>query len=521
MPIVQVNTAANPAYIDIPSTPPVGNVGVPVIYVDGFAQHINHGNYWFPGGTALTNTMRWEAIGQGDPWNPSGYIIADGYGGSHALLFSGTSGNITFFDGVIQQIVTFGGDDTPPPGVFSHVQVAITPDAFGNSWIGVWVNGVPIGQTIVPGGASPWTRVTAGIGSGTLYIGGSSHSNYKGYIAQIRGYDNVAAIDIAWNQAFIPQRFFGGQDINAVPCTFLASYMNPLLGITPDLSAGYDSNGGFTTKTQHPGYPYNVTGLAQIDQGEQGNQPPSAYPLPSIRYVQNAPFDANYIETPPSRGFTPTPPPPGCKLFDSFSRPDQTYFHSAAPDIGSIEFSSFGPVQAWRTAYPGNQPPFTPQYVMLFNRSPIWIANEPVWMYVQNDSPDMDVRGTRRNTVGTSSDGQIGLAFRVQDDNNGWAGIYINIIGNNGVLLASEFRLFTIIAGIANLVASAPIAANDPWQILSVTTVGNTITLYADGVQQIQVIDPTFNTALGCGISSGISAGTPSSLARCFDWTVF
>ncbi len=73
-----------------------GDSAYSVFYANGNGNHINHGYFWKPGQTL--GPCMWEAWFMPDQFDPSRYIISDGYGGAHALLWSGMSGNINFKD---------------------------------------------------------------------------------------------------------------------------------------------------------------------------------------------------------------------------------------------------------------------------------------------------------------------------------------------------------------------------------------------------------------------------------------
>jgi hypothetical protein len=517
---VELESPLTPSVVADAGTP----VGIPVLYVNGNAQHVSVHNFWGAPGHPLGTGMRWEAIAEGNPWNPSGYINADGYGGGHALLFSGSSGNIFFDQGTpAEQIISFASLDVPPPGVFSHVQVTIESDAYSKPSIVVRENGIPCSRTFIPAGAQ---RTTAGSGSGTLFIGGSDHSNFVGWIAAARGWDTVSAIDVAPSQAMIPPRWFDGVGPNGEPADFLMSFVSPYLITYPDLSSGYDSAGQFVRRIQHPGVPY--TGLDYADVFWNPPVTPSA--LPTVKYVTNAPFDPTYNETNSAqvtalkRGCVKDPTPTGAKLFDSFCRQDREFFHHERPDVGSLEVDTVGTNPRWQTGSPTGVTPSVPaagtgeKYAVgLYNRSPVPLDYMPTLMWAPSNSGDGQVVVTRRSHVDTGSDGQIGIVFRVQDESHYWAFFFQNVQAGDGTVIDRRFYLMRWdgYGGAAFLAAADMPAGLDNFARLSVTTNGSSITGSADGVPLITVTDSTYATATGMGLY------LVSALSRAYDFTVF
>jgi len=496
--------------------------GIPVVYVNGNAQHISLHNFWGAAGYPLGTGMRWEAIAQGNPWNPSGYILADGYGGGHAVLFSGTSGNIFFDQGKpTEQIVSFASLDIPPNGAFSHVQVGIESDAYSKPSIIVRENGIPCSRTFIPSGAQ---RTTAGSGSGTLFLGGSDHSNFVGWIAAVRGWDTVSAIDAGPSQAMIPPRWFDAVGPNSEPADFLMSFVSPYLITYPDLSGGYDSAGQFVRRIPHPGVPY--TGLDYAD--VSWNPPVTPTNLPTVKYVTNAPFDPTYNETASSnvtalkRGCTKVTPPVGAKIFDSFCRPDREFFHNERPDVGSVEVDTVGNAR-WQTGSTTGVTPSVPaagtgeKYAVgLYNRSPVPLDYMPIDMWVPNDSGDATVMVNRRPHIDTGSDGQVGISFRVQDESHLWAFFFQNVQAGDGTVVDRRFYLMRWDGyGGAAYLASADFPAGlENFTQLSVTTSGSSITCYADGTPVITANDSTYATATGMGLH------LVSALSRAYNFTV-
>lgn len=509
--------------------------GVPVLYFNGIAQHVTHGGYWKQGQT-MANAFRWEVWAQGDPWTSGAYIVADGYGGGHSLLWGPQNGNIIFNQGIAgEEIVSFGADDAPPAGIFSCLDIRIQSDPYGLPILVMRTNGIPVGIQYIPAGK---TRTGAGAGSGPLFIAGSDHSNFKGWIACIRAWDNAAASDNYPRQAYVPPRFFGSEGPNGEDCTFLVSYQyDRLQQFYPDYSSGYDGQGAYT-KRVHPGRPYRGLDYTPF----YGMPPTPAANLPAVNYVLNAPFDATYDQTNATlltslgRGYTPKTVPVGAKIFDSFSRHDQEFAHLDVPDFGSIEYSSFGAVQRWKSDYSSGNvnsvpTPYNPSAgvtvggevqkaaVGIFNRSAVPLDLWPTIAWVNNNSADMTVKVNRRGTLATSSDGCVAVAFRVVDEGHFWSFMYSHIKNGQGTIVDDSFYLFRWdgVDSVGVLVASAAVpGGSENFTTLSVTTSGNSIVCNADGVTVISLTNATYNTAVGCGLWWPVQG----ALSRRYDFTV-
>lgn len=497
--------------------------GIPVIYVNGIGQHISLHNFWTNPGWPLGTGMRWEAIAMGNPWNPSGYLLSDGYGGGHAILFSGSSGNIFFDQGTPnEQIISFASLDIPPAGIFSHVQVAIQQDAYGFPTIVVRENGIPCSRTFITRGAQ---RTVAGAGSGTLFVGGSDHSNFVGWIHSIRGWDTVSAIDAYPTQAMIPMRYFDSFGPSGEPADLVMSFEQPLIGTYADLSNGYDSNGSQPRRTTHPGVPYS--GLDYADTFWNPPVPPTQ--LPQVKYVTNTPMDVAYNEASAAnlaalkRGCTKTDPPPGALIFDSFCRPDQEFFHNQRPDIGSVEFNSLGTNSRWQTGSSTGTSPALPapgngqKYAVgLYARSPVPLDYMPIDQWVDAASGDRTATVTRRPHRFTGSDGETGIAFRVVDESHLWVCTFQNVQAGDGTQVDKHVYLVRFDGyGWPAFIASGDLPpALEDFSQLSVSAHGSSIVCSADGVPMVSATDSTYATATGFGLHLA------SALSRQYNFTI-
>ncbi len=161
-----------------------------VLEFDGQPKSVDHLNFW-PEGVDLGHFF-WEFWAMPGEHAAATYLLSDGYGGSHALLFGvhafnssepdryELSGNV--FDG-LHPTTTFGSDIGPAINEWGHYAVGWD----GQSII-TYFNGVPVGKTPFSG---PRRTPGPGNGGGRLLIGGSDHNNFHGRIAQVRGYENT------------------------------------------------------------------------------------------------------------------------------------------------------------------------------------------------------------------------------------------------------------------------------------------------------------------------------------------
>jgi hypothetical protein len=481
---------------------------ISVIHFNGDDQQVIHGPFWQPG-TKLANRMRWEAWAQGDPWAGSQYIISDGYGGAHALLWSGINGNMAFVDAAnaVHLYEFSAGNYFPPPGVFSHVAITLEPDAWANNFVCVYMNGILTGKNFVPTG---YTRQAPNLGgNGILYVGGSDHSNWKGWLAWLRGWESQARIGGGGEglpgSAFVPDRVFLNYDSAWSTTDFNTSYVErPGTVLFNDVSGGYDSQGGFPSKIQHPGSAYSLqnraTGIAT-----------TGYPIPTPEVITTpevrAPFYPYYVNTAPDRGLVPLTPPAGVKLYDSFRRADQTFAHSTKPDVGTLERSSLGAPPAWLPILPLAIPnPGTPAKLQIFQGTLRLGERAPVFAYAgDSDSSDMDVR-VERFGFSTSNEGQIGLGGRMHATFSG-----TTLTGFTGITAQWQY-----VPGVDNgtiyvyrwdgannktIIGSVALAKTVQWTVLRAVFNGSNVTIYTDGVQRLALTNVTqYQTQTGAGI---------------------
>lgn len=325
------------------------------------------------------------------------YMVSDGYGGAHALLFGFTTpgarepgryllvGNI--WNG--NSLTYFVSDEGPAPHEWGH---------FAAGWDGtnivIYFNGVPVGKTawvgprITPGG---------GGGCGRLLIGGSDHANFNGRIAQVRGYEdnNPREAGSAVFAAFAPQTVF------SVDGNLLSYYFRPSDAIADLSLSGYLGR-------QHPGLVRStVNGVLY---------PCDGCPLPQFVMDPTAP-DFSHPNNPgqPSAPVdSPGAVPGGALAFDSFSRRNSTYAFGGQGGLGSTEGGSWG-TRTWQT----NADTSHPQPFGILNGRGVLLANTNAlaWINTGSGTANYDIRVDRH--AGPSGAGHnTGISFRVADASN-------------------------------------------------------------------------------------------------------
>ena len=366
-----------------------------VLEFDGTPKTVDYGPFW-PESVNLGHFF-WEFWAMPGANAGATYMLSDGYGGAHALLFGVGSlnsseanryellGNL-FVDGNHENY--FGSDVGPAVGEWAH---------FAVGWDGqniiTYYNGVPVGKTPFAG-----PRRTPGIsgGGGRLLIGGSDHSNFDGRIAQVRGYEDMNPREGAPGSveaSFAPQTVFG------LGGNLLSYYFRSSPRLIADLSGGYRGNShtGFLRGT--------TTGIIYYCE---------ACPPPQFVIDPSAPNFATGAPSLPVNVPPPVSPPGEALIFDSFSRANSTYTFGGHGGLGSTESGSAG-TKVWQTSQPAaNAQPFG-----ILNARAVLLANATAvaWVPTGSASGNVDVR-VNRYTGRWGSGIHTGLSFRVVDANN-------------------------------------------------------------------------------------------------------
>lgn len=424
----------------------------------------------------------------------TGYLISEGYGGAHAVLFSANSsinGNVKSN----ASNIPFVGNYTTQLGEWVHSRCG-----WDGKFLHVWINGIHVGL-------NPFTGPRQAQ-QGTLWIGGSDHSNFTGRIAMARGFEDSCPIYAAGNMyaAWIPARSFAPVDpidIQSKPdAQFCAQYLG-----TPTARQVIDTSEGYGGKRHH-GVLVN-SGLIH-----------TSSPTPFWVADPTAPFNT-YEQPSRTRTFkTPSAVPGGAKIFDSVGRADS--IPAFTPDLvggqpimypGQTEGGSLGP-KTWQKLDVGNRWGVFDGALLTFD------PTGQTGIYVTSDSPNMDVRVSRHNSAGwnalppaTISRSDQGLLLRYVDrDNYLFTYAYRDEFGGN------VLQLHQRLAGVETQVASFTVP-NYTWQTQRWVLGGTTVTAYVDATQIGQATGVTAAQAgQGVGLFHWLGAGTA---VKATNFTVF
>jgi hypothetical protein len=462
-----------------------------VLTFDGVAQHVNFGVMW-PDQTASVNYGQtlWEFWCK--PLDGAQYIISDGYGGIHAMLFgfSGTDGTgHTSFQGnmfsSLVAFVSFGGGMGPAIGEWCHVAVA-----WNGTTVNVYYNGVPI--TAVPF-AGPRITPGSGGGGGVAFIAGSDHQNFKGSIAQVRAFEgfNPLSANDSDGISFIPQPFVPANIFSAyfnavndpalpqlTPATLVASFLQPINPI-PNLSINTADSTRARTGVVEKAF---VGSTSSQFPAPQFVQDPGA---PNYSSLLGPTLPVEVIDIPPAT-------PGGCKIFDSFSRRNQTFAFQTAPVLGSTEAGSLG-IKTWinGTPFPG----FGVNKIgILRGRAVTLLPSAAALAYVTGVSNEVDVRVSRSIGLGFQSAAlNTGIAFRVQNDTNFCFATTIGITETVTQVLVGYVE-----AAVTTIVATVSMPAS--WTVLRVVTTGSSVQVFGDSTLVTTQTVNKFLSATGAGL---------------------
>ena len=220
-------------------------------------QHVNHGLFWeiytpTRPNNVLSDDFAWEAWVKVAPANGLGYVISAGYGGAHSILLgfdvsaerrkASVVGNFAVLpDGKCMAGDAFHRVDFRTDAAFDlntwyHVAVASR-----NHILTVYKDGEPIlSQTWTGKRISNLCYKPDGA-EAILYIGGSTHLNFTGEIAQVRGWEGFTPYG---GSRFVPETTFSaswrekGSDPRITDAVFLTDYRNKKRKFD-DLSKGY------------------------------------------------------------------------------------------------------------------------------------------------------------------------------------------------------------------------------------------------------------------------------------------
>jgi hypothetical protein len=359
-----------------------------VLEFDGSPMTVDYGAFW-PVQLGLGHFF-WEFWAMPGENNHARYLVSDGYGGAHALLFgfynSSEPGRYTLFGNTWDggTWTHFYSDDGPMLGEWGH---------FAVGWDGkniiTYYDGVPIGKRSFAG---PRISMGRNWGASMPLIGGSDHQNLNGRIAEFRAYEENNPRETSPESAFAPETVFS-------PDGQLMSYFFRPSQTVEDLSFGYNPG-------RHPG---NLRGF---NQGYTIDCP--ACPTPRFVVDPMAPDFSN--PTNPGQINSPFPGPPptpaAALIFDSFSRSNSTYVLSGKGGLGTTESGSAGP-QTWQT----NVSLSDAQPFGVLNARAVVLANDNALAWVSPGVTNLDIRVDRRLSLNANGV-NTGLCFRVVDKEN-------------------------------------------------------------------------------------------------------
>lgn len=523
--------------------------GVPVPHLNGIDAHYNHGKFFYGGPIGLgaqQNHAYWQWWALNDTGTCSAkYVIQDNASGVHAVLASQCNGNVSFEDATTAQgSVTFTTSELPPAGIFSHGSLLIMPDSGGFPWVVLTQNGVNVAKVLAHTNVSPsltYPIVRAGPRVNNdqyLWVGGPDHNLFGGYIAQAEGWEGAVPNWVSLNAIGVPPRFFTGRDTVGNTANFLANYIGDNRSyVYPDLSPGQYSLGVSPSpqpRITHPGRAYQWDTAGGTDLENASTMPSNGQPR--IDYLINTPFDANYNESDAAlqsaltRGFTPKTPPTGALLFDSWSRADQEFAHTRHPRLGTLEYKSAGPAQAWSWFQQDNICNYGTSFGQkdvagIYDRSAIGFCNAVNLVNTSGQNPS--VTGNQRvqvtriaaTTNMTGYDGDTSVAFRWDASGHGYVCRFSNPwpVSNASI---DCYRIDT--TGVLTAVFSTGSVSHDEsWTKLAVEcnqgaeTSGHDCCVFTDGTNRGCFDDSHYSTNKGYGFW-----GVGNTTARYYDWRV-
>jgi hypothetical protein len=444
-----------------------------VLEFDGSPKTVDYGPFWPP--AVNLGHFFWEFWAMPGSNAGATYMLSDGYGGAHALLFGvanyNTSepgryelfGNIN--DGIVDgtHFFYFGSDQGPAVGEWGY---------FAVGWDGqniiTYYDGVPVGKTPFAG-----PRQSAGPGQGTtrLLIGGSDHNNFDGRIAQVRGYEDRNPRE----QNSMVEASFAPETIFAFGGNLLSYYFRPG-GAALDLSDGYNG-------ATHDGFLRGTTAGVLYDCG--------SCPPPKFVIDPGAPNFRAATAGPPVAVSSPAPVPATGLIYDSFGRTNSTYLLGGTGGLGSTEAGSLG-VKVWQTDNASVRKPFG-----ILNGVAVLLANaiSLTWVNASANS-DLDIRVDRRPGLHGSGI-STALAFRVADSQNYFFAYTTgpSAAGQTLTIGYSQNGQSTILASGVSLPST--------WNTLKVVTLSSgDIQVYADQTAVYATSSPLLATSTGAGLYS-------------------
>ena len=444
-----------------------------VLEFDGSPKTVDYGLF-FPAFTNLGHFF-WEFWAMPGPNAGATYLVSDGYGGLHAILFGvanfNTSepgryqllGNLNDGIGGSDHIFYFHSDQGPAANEWGHLAAGWD----GQSII-TYFNGVPVGKT-------PYNRprqsAGPGNGNGGLFIGGSDHSNFQGRIAQVRGYEGTNPRELlSVESSFAPETIF-------TPDGNILSYYFRPGPFVADLSRGFISG-------THAGWPRGTIAGILADCG----------PCPPPQFVldPSAPNFVTSTPAPPVLVATAPATPANALVFDSFSRPNATYTFGRLGGLGSTETGTAGPLM-WQT--PEGETVRKPFGIL--NGVGVLLGNNTAltWVNTVAQTGKLDIRVSRKRGIHGSGT-NTGLSFRVMDASNYFFAYTTDNLASPGNQLVTVGYYS---GGVRNVLGN--VLAPPGWTTLRVVTgTDGLIQVFADSILLGSTTNPIFANATGAGL---------------------
>lgn len=420
------------AWSNLTGSPPSGALDFAAL-----SSNVNHGVVWTP--TVEYFDGYWSAWVKPVYPNLLGYFISDGSGGQHNALLGVQTGTSTFtftgnvFDGTT--LWTLGTCDTIPLG--DWVNVEFINDSGTNLYVridGIYTFYGKLTSGGVWTSAFTGTRKTNGGGSdGTLFVGGSFHNNFPGYVARVQGFEGAVGT-LPTLPGDVPT-FYNGY-IGSTRASFTADYSIPGTRLFTDHGAG---TGGVI----HHGVFSRYT----------AEGPPYAdFPT----WVAGEPTASTTVPIAPAT-------PAGALVFDSFSRVNSLNLFDERATLGTTEAGSLG-VKTWTTAHPT----VTNGGAGIFYGHAVIYSDQIAYAYVTTDRNDVDIRVTKSSSPWVST----GVLARFKNADNYY------VVTASDTTIAFTFRE----GGVTTFPATA--AAPSGWTVLSVVMTGTTLRVFTsvDGI---------------------------------------
>lgn len=412
-------------------------------------QHVNHGYFWPRNGTF--GDFFWESWVNGSAG--AEYIVSDGYGGAHTLLFGLSGGAPCTLAGNIWNgsgTQSFSANDSFATDEWHHVAVG-----WDGTNIITYIDGVPSKLTAFSGTRSSGN----GASDGVLYVGGSTHSNYSGQIRNLRGFENIMPLSSPYS-VFRPDKDFRAAYVEpsgdaVIGAAFVADYTTPA-NIIADYSAGYQG-------ATHPGILRNGN---DEDTGAFGDADYESSNFPTWTTM-------DFVAPTYSGSITPTPA--GVIVFDAFERDNVTYAWGDDLGLGTAPTG-----QTWADSG---------HWGILETRAFSSINSGVCRATVNVGQANQDVRYSRTDTSTFTS-----VIARYTDANN-----YLYAQPDQfGQMVIAE-----VVAGVTtNLKTGGSFGTT--WDEIKLVASGSNVTVYLDDVITHATATTTLLTGNGAGLESQV-----------------